>query len=177
MARFFPTLAGTGLVLISLMVGVFFLQPLRADVESLSQTLDIQQTEYDALQAEIASFIQRETLLPQAESERQKLLAAAPVGLNQDQLIEDLYAIASQVGISLNSISFSLQQGEVNAANTILMSGNFTGQYDDLQTLLKALESNERLFKLESIGVQLGEVTEEGYTMTFTLSLEAYYQD
>lgn len=176
-ARSSSHFVGTGFVLIALMVGVFFLQPLRDEVKILGETLSANQVEYDALQAEIASFVQRESALPQAESEREKLLASVPEGLNQDRIIENLDRIAGTVGISLNSISFSLQNSEADEANTVMISCNFTGQYDDLETLLKALEGNERLFKMESIGVQLGEVNEEGYTMTFSLSLEAYYQE
>jgi len=41
---------------------------------------------------------------------------------------------------------------------------------------LQALENSPRLFKVSSVGVQLGEVTEAGYLMTFNVSLEAYYQ-
>lgn len=177
MARSSSRLTATGLVLIALLLGVLVVQPLQDEVEALSVVLTEKQTEFDALQAEIASFTELEATLPQAKSERERLLAAVPEGLNQDELVSDLDGLAQEVGIALNSISFALQPSETLGANTVGVSANFTGEYNDLQALLQALETNERLFKVESIGVQLGDVTEAGYTMTFTVALMAYYQE
>lgn len=166
-----------GLLIIALLVGLLVAKPLRTEVLALSQGLVTQQAELDVLNTEIASLLQVEAELPQAESERERILSSVPSDLNQDQLVEDLDAIAQEVGISLNSMSFSLQSSELNQASIVSISANFTGNYDDLKTLLKALETNERLLKVSSIGVQLGEITETGYTMTFTVMIEAYYQD
>lgn len=167
-------------VLVAVLLGVLVWQPLRADVQERSAELASAQTRLNQVQAQVAEFASLESSLPVAETERKKILQAVPVGLNQDQLVEDLSAIAETVGISLNSVTFSLQSSQNSASKSlhlVSMAANFNGSYSDLVSLLKAFEGNARRFKVTSIGVQLAEVTEEGQQMNFSVSLEAYYQD
>lgn len=169
-------IVSAGLVLIALLLAVFVSEPLRTEVGQLTQEVSTSEAELALLEAEIASLMDLETTLPQAESEREQLLASVPVGLNQDDLIEDFTVMAKKAGVSLNSLSFALQSSESGKAQVVSISTNLTGDYSALNSLLESLETHDRLFSVQSLGVQLGEVTESGYTMTFSLSVNAYYQ-
>ncbi|MFA5843028.1 MAG: type 4a pilus biogenesis protein PilO [Candidatus Gracilibacteria bacterium] len=171
-----PQLVTAGLLVIAVLVAALIWKPMRADVTALSADLTAQQTELATSQAELASLTGLESKIPTAEVEREKLLTLVPEGLNEDALVKQLSAIAKTVGVSLTSMSFSLQNAQTDGANTVTISANFIGYYNSLISLLQALENSSRLFKVSSVGVQLGEVTEAGYLMTFNVSLEAYYQ-
>lgn len=166
------------LLIASILVGVFFWQPMRDRVAEQSALLASQQQELTALEKQVADLVSLEADLPVSEVERERILDTVPTQLAQDDLVEDLSSVADKVGISLNSMTFSLHPAsKSDEADVVSIMANFNGNYDDLVTLLKALENNKRLFKVTSIGVQLGEVTEQGQQMIFTVALEAYYQE
>lgn len=169
-------IVSAGLVLIALLVAVFVSQPLRLKAKSLADEVALKESELALLETEMASLLEQETALPQADSERAQLLAAVPEALNQDELIERFTEMADDAGVSLNSIGFALQNSESGQAQVISISLNLVGDYTALNGLLESLETSDRLFSVQSLGVQLGEVTESGYTMTFSLSVNAYYQ-
>lgn len=171
-----PQLITAGLLMIAVLVAVFIWKPMKDEVGSLSADLITKQTELSTLQAELASLTGLEAKIPIAEVEREKLLTLVPEGLNEDALVTQLSSIAQTVGVALTSMSFSLQNAQTDGADTVAISVNFTGYYSSLIPLLQALETSPRLFKVSSVGVQLGDVTEAGYLMTFNVSLEAYYQ-
>lgn len=123
------------------------------------------------------ALLEAEARLPVAETERARLLKAVPVGLNQDQLVLDLSAMADEVGISLNSMTFSPQDNAGMEADTVSVVANFTGNYEDLVALLQAFETADRLFTLNSISVQLGEASVDNKPqMSFSVIFDAYYQ-
>lgn len=171
-----PRLITAGLLVIAILVAVLIWKPMRDEVTTLSADLIAQQTELSTLQAELASLTGLESKIPTAEVERERILTLVPEGLNEDALVKQLSSIAKTVGVSLTSMSFSLQNAQTDGADTVTISANFVGYYNSLISLLQALETSPRLFKVSSVGVQLGEVTEAGYLMTFNVSLEAYYQ-
>jgi Tfp pilus assembly protein PilO len=169
-------LIGVGLLILSLIVGVFILQPVRLNVTDLSAQLVSEQGAFDALQVELAHLQSMEANLPVAEVERTRILNAVPVGFNQDNLVSELDELADTVDVDLNAMSFSEQAGDTSA-QTVAISASFNGRYSDLLSLFDALENNPRLLKVSSIGVQLSDVNEEGeQLMNFGVTLEAYYQ-
>ena len=173
----FPTLIAAGLLILALIVGVFVWQPVRENVATLADELTAEESELVALQVELADLVALEANLPMADSERERILDSVPLDLLQDELIENLDTIANEVGVSLNSVTFALQNNQGTDSNVISIVPNFTGNYSDLISLLDALENNDRLFKVASIGVQLGDSTDDvEQQMTFSVSLEAYYQ-
>ncbi|MFA6435620.1 MAG: GspMb/PilO family protein [Candidatus Gracilibacteria bacterium] len=171
-----PQLITAGLLVIAVLVAILIWKPMRNEVTVLSADLTARQTELATLQAELASLTGLESKIPTAEVEREKLLTLVPEGLNEDAVVKQLSAIAKTVGVALTSMSFSLQNAQTDGADTLSISANFTGYYNSLIPLLRALETSPRLFNVSSVGVQLGDVTESGYLMTFNVSLEAYYQ-
>ncbi|EKD93151.1 MAG: hypothetical protein ACD_28C00224G0002 [uncultured bacterium] len=166
-----------GFLLVVILLGVFVWQPLREETTALTQTLFASQANLAQIQKQVSDLVSIEANLPVAEIERNRVLGAVPLGLRQDELIEDLDGIASKVGIDLNSITFSVQSDDTDPSSTVSIVANFMGNYSNLITLLQAFETNSRLFRATAIGVQLGDVTESGQQMTFSVSLEAYFQD
>lgn len=165
-----------GLLIVALMIAVFIGQPVQKKVGELSDKLAGEQVALDALTVEIGRLQSLEANLPVADSERMRFLKSVPVGLQQDGLVKDLDALARRTGLRLNAMNFSPQTGTVEA-EAVAVTANFTGRYGDLIALLQALETNERLLKVGSIGVQLGDRDEDGeQLMNFNVTLEAYYQ-
>ena len=79
--------------------------------------------------------------------------------------------LAEDSGFDSNVISFSLRTDQ-EYGNTLGVSMSLVGAYDDLITLLQAIESAERLMQVQSIAVQRTSTTD----ISFSLSLETYYQ-
>ena len=159
----------------ALVIALFVWQPFQEEVKTLQADLVTKEATLAQLEGEVARLQSLEANLPVAESERERILGAVPIGLNQDQLVSDLDDIAGDVGVSLNAMSFSLAtQGK---ESVVSMVANFHGEYADLITLLKALENNDRLFQVNSVSVQFSEDDEsDDQLMNFSVTLEAYYQ-
>lgn len=176
MFRFSPNLFAALLLIVSLVVGVFVWQPLREGNVVLASDRDQKVAQLQKVESEIQRLTQLEASLPVSEVERARLLESVPLTLEQERLVTDLDRVAAEAKVSLNAMNFSLQ-GERANAKVVSMVANFTGGYDALLSLLQALETNVRLFKVSSIGVQVSEAT-EGTTplMNFSVTLEAYYQ-
>jgi|GEM_PF-787616 Tfp pilus assembly protein PilO len=165
------------ILIVAVIVGAFVWQPAREQVLSLESELVDAQAGLVLLETELADLVLLDSTLPVAESERDRILEAVPNDLAQDELIRDLDDIASSVDIDLTSMTFSLQSVQGLTADVVSISASFSGLYVDLLDLLEAIETNDRLFKVNSIGVQLGDVTDDGeQLMTFSVTLEAYYQ-
>lgn len=178
MSRRSTSLFSVVLLIAAIALGVFVWQPARDRALEGAKTLETAQSELQGLEEEVATLVQLEAELPVGETERARILDAVPLSLVQEELVEDLSTIADSVGVSLNSTTFSLQSSRQQNPHVVSMVSNLNGHYDDLIRLMKALESNDRLFKITSIGVQLGELDEEGnQQMIFSVSMEAYYQD
>ncbi len=170
------TLIAGVLLILTLVVGLFVWKPARDDAKSLGTDLIEAQSSLQQLEKELADLLVLEQDLPVAESERESILESVPIGLNQDELVRNLDDIAADADVSLNSMTFSKQNVEGSTADVISVVCNLSGDYEDLGRLLESFENNDRLFKVVSIGVQLGDVTEDGQQMTFSVTLEAYYQ-
>jgi Tfp pilus assembly protein PilO len=164
------------LLIVALVVGLFVWRPASEEGKNLAADLSDSQFELSKLQQELMELEVLEEALPVNEEEREKILEMVPEGLNQDDLVRNLDDIAEKASVDLNSMTFSLQNVEGTTADVVSVSCNMAGDYEDLGRLLEEFENNDRLFKVLSIGVQLGDVTEDGQQMTFSITLEAYYQ-
>lgn len=164
------------LLILAMVLGLFVWSPTRNEVSIMQADLAETQSKLNELQENLEELQTLEETLPVNDKERAGILAAVPVGINQDDLVSDLDEIAAEANVNLNSMTFSLQKVEGATANIISIVCNLNGNYEDLGRLLEAFENNDRLFKVVSIGVQLGDVTAGGQQMVFSVSLEAYYQ-
>ncbi|HCW32785.1 MAG: hypothetical protein UT55_C0068G0011 [Candidatus Peregrinibacteria bacterium GW2011_GWE2_39_6] len=172
------TLIAAGFLILAILITALLWLPTRDNTQILKENLTTKNTELTQINTQVASLVDLEANLPVSEVERQRILAKVPIALNQDQLVKDISAIANSVGISLNSVTFALSPSEQKEqANVVNMVANFAGDYNNLIALLEAIERNNRLLKVSSIGVQLGETSDEGkQQMNFSVSLESYYQ-
>ena len=159
------------LLLLILGGGFFFIRPLneakglaQADADAKALELETLQSEYDELKAlsdEVAK----------SAAKKEALLAAVPVGPAQDDLILDLTKLTAELGYDVNAINFAMQ-ADPNLGNTISITANFVGSYDDLIGFLQKLENASRLFSVSSISVQKTSTTD----VVFNLNIKAYYQ-
>ena len=168
-------IAGVVLILV-MIIGLFVWRPASDQVKGLQADLTSSESELSNLQEQLIELEILEEALPVNEEERAKILEMVPIGLNQDDLVRNLDDIAEEANVRLNSMSFSLQNVEGATANVVSVVCNMSGSYEDLGRLLESFENNDRLFKVVSIGVQLGDVNEDGQQMTFSITIEAYYQ-
>ncbi|MFT7184342.1 MAG: type IV pilus assembly protein PilO [Oceanicoccus sp.] len=159
------------LLFVIILGSVFFVVPIRDNIEDLfaerelaTEDLLVLQTEYDNLSA-LAEEISK------SEATQDALKKAVPVGVDQDSLILELTELAEGAGFNARVMSFSLRTDQ-DFGNTLGVSLSLNGAYDDLIVLLQEIEGAERLMQVESISVQRTS-TEE---ITFSLNIEAYYQ-
>ncbi len=171
-------LIGVLLVLLSLLAYMFWAAPVADEAELIAQEVEVETARLDSLKMELSKLQEAEaTLGASSEVQRNEILKSIPIGLNQDEVIEDVIEIAASHDVELNSIGFSKGQSSREGVGVLRINAGFEGGYNDLTNFLKGLEQNLRLFVVNSISVQVKvlEVT-EFKRANFTLSIEAYYQ-
>ena len=152
---------------------VFFVNPMQTEVDSLKLQLDEKDTQVADLTAQVADLeMMREELGSSGVSE-EKLLLQVPDGLGQDQLIDDLSDLAEEAGVELHGMSFSTVEGD--QTGSVSISSSFDGDYEDLIGFLETVEDNSRKIRIRSINVQLSEEASVPHA-SFSLLMEAYYQ-
>lgn len=161
------------IVLLFLIVlgAVLFVFPMRDDIEAYK-------TQETALAAEVANYeaqLSELTALSEqvatSETTKQTLMAAVPDGYSQDELILELSSIAEDLEFTLNAVNFSDTTSE-EFGNTVEMTANFSGTYEELIAFLQKLETAERLMRVVSLNVQRTTTTD----IAFNVGIEAYYQ-
>jgi len=159
------------LLLLMLVGGVFFVLPMRDNLvvlqtqkDSVTQSLNDLQSQYDALSA-LADEVSK------SATTKDSLMKAVPQGYGEDALLLDLDSMTSASGFNLNALNFSAGTDE-NLGNTISVTANLTGSYDQLVKFLQKVESSERLMRVKSLNVQRTSTT----AIAFNLLIEAYYQ-
>jgi Tfp pilus assembly protein PilO len=168
----------SGIIIIVLILGfTFIISPLQKQIAENKESLQKIETELATKKADLDNLTTLNTELPQNDLSRKALSAKAPEGLNQSELINTLNSIATKNGITLHSINFDLQgeNQELKNVKTVNISASFTGLYSDLVKFLTGLESSNRAFLVKSINLQRNDNTTNS-SITFNLSLEAYYQ-
>lgn len=150
---------------------VLFVLPMRDDIEAYK-------TQEEAIAAEVANY---ETQLSElsalseqvatSETTKQTLMAAVPSGYSQDELILELSGIAEDLSFTLNAVNFSDQTSE-EFGNSVVMTANFSGTYEELIAFLQKVETAERLMRVVSLNVQRTSTTD----IAFNIGIEAYYQ-
>ncbi len=161
-------------LLLAVVLGVlFFINPMQAQIDDLSASLQTKETEVADLSAKIADLTAMQDELGVSGVSQEKLLLSVPEGAEQDELIKDLSGVANSAGVDLHGMSFSMIEGDVSGVITI--SASFDGDYEDLMGFLEELEGNTRKINVKSISVQLSE-EDAVAKASFSLLMEAYYQ-
>jgi hypothetical protein len=173
----------TSLIGVLLLIGgvaayAFFVRPMWNDYGSAKADITSKEDKVAELTEKIDSYRDSEkTMDLETEVQKLTLLKSVPIGVNQDEVIEDLVDIAEEHKISLRSVSFGLSDGFYESVGALRINASFEGGYGDLINFLKGIETNSRLFKVTSISVQVSQFEDlDVKKVTFSLSIDAFYQ-
>lgn len=166
------------LILAILVIYMYYIRPTSADLEQKQLEKAQAEEQLTDLQNSVDELTKLQASLPKGDGEKQLLLSQIPVSLDQDGLIKDLNRLASNRGIELKNVGFSLNGIDKEMGiGIVTMSTGFEGTYQDLINLLADMEANVRKFRVKNISVQVLEVSRDVSTdVSFTLTIEAYYQ-
>jgi len=172
-------LIGVILIFVAVLFFTFFVRPFHQAVATVQDETVLKMQELDNLKAKVADMETAEKKLG-VNSELQKLemLRSIPIGVSQDKAIEDIVQLAKDHNITLNSIGFSKGITSKSKIGILQVSSGFEGTYDDLVEFLKAIEQNKRMFRVNSISVQLTNTDMVGVKRAiFSLSMDTFYQE
>jgi len=159
------------LLLLIVLGSVFFVVPLRDNIAELRGEKETEATALAELQTEYDELNALSQEISKSEATQDALQKAVPAGVGQDDLILELVDIAENSGFEARVMSFSLRTDK-DFGNAVGVSMSLAGDYDDLIEFLQSIEGADRLMQVDSISVQLTSTS----TITFSVSLEAYYQ-
>ncbi|MEK7672644.1 MAG: type 4a pilus biogenesis protein PilO [Patescibacteria group bacterium] len=112
------------------------------------------------------------------EVARNDILKKVPSKMQQDQVITDIIDISEENGIKLASIGFSRSNSSDAKVSSLNVTASFEGNYLNLTDFLEAIEENARLFKVNSISVQINKLDLSDVERAFfTLNIETFYQN
>lgn len=177
-SRLMP-LIGVILIFVAMILFIFFVRPFHQAVAKVDDEMVLKTQELDNLKVKVADMEAAEKKLG-VNSELQKLemLRSIPIGVSQDKAIEDIVQLVKDNNITLNSIGFSKGSVSKEKIGVLQVSAGFEGTYDDLLVFLKALEQNKRMFRVNSISVQLMNTEAVGLKRAvFSLSMGTFYQE
>lgn len=172
------TLIGVFLVLLSIATYVFFVSGLANGVDEKRAEIEDKTVKIAQMKKQVEDLkVAEEKWNVSTEVQRAEVLKSIPVDLNQDQVIEDLVKIAKSNDIELNSVSFGKGAEGKDGIGSLRINSSFEGNYADLVNFLEAIEQNGRLFKVNTINVQVNTFEVSSFErISFALNLEAYYQ-
>jgi len=170
---------GAVLVVLGVVVFTFGARPVAEEVNQIQADISSKEVSIVELTDKIQKYTDaEESLQISTEVQRQQSLSAIPIGMQQDEVIENIINITREHDIELKSLSFGKGSAEAEGIHTLRVNSSFEGNYADLISFLEALETNERLVKVDSINVQINKVTISDLTRAiFSLSMEVYYQN
>lgn len=167
------------LLLVFAVVGyVVFLRPLSTQIDIVKTDLVTKTGQVDVLKLQIDEFEKSEKELElSTEVQRLEILKAVPTELDQDGVIRDIVEIAETYDIELKSISFGKGGTKHDGVGALRISASFEGNYTDLTDFLEGLEQNARLFKVDSISVQINKLDiTDIERANFALTIESFFQ-
>jgi len=172
-------LIGVGLIFVAVVLFVFFVRPFNQAVAKVDAETTLKTQELDKLKAKVADMeAAQKKLGVNSELQKLEMLRSIPIGVSQDKAIEDIVQLVKDNNITLNSIGFSKGITSKDKIGVLQVSAGFEGTYEDLITFLKALEQNKRMFRVNSISVQLMNTEMAGLKRAvFSLSMDTFYQE
>lgn len=173
------SLIGVFLIVLSLSVYILFVRPMSEVVATVEGDVFTKSEEISKLSEEIKNYKEYEEKLDlSTEVNKQEVFKAVPIEMNQDEVIEDVINIADTYDITLNSISFSKGGSEQEGVNSLMINASFIGNYNDLVDFLEGIEQNPRVFRVNSISVQISKLDISNLERaSFSLAIETFYQN
>ncbi len=170
---------GVLLILVSVAAYVFYSQGLSAEVDTFKTDLSSKNLQIEEMKTQVESYQAAESELDvSTEVQRQESLKAIPVEMAQDEVIRDLVEVTDVYDIGLRSLSFGKGGASEDGVKSLKINSSFEGNYGDLISFLRGIEQNQRIFRVNSISVQLNELNVlDLKRVTFSLSMEAFYQE
>jgi Tfp pilus assembly protein PilO len=188
-------------LLLLVVAAIAFFELVQPEYATLMVLKGKEASEQQFLANEQKLVTQAQSLLSSYQSQSpsaQAVNLAMPIGQNSAQAIAQLYGLATNSGLVIQSIGVSLQSAPQNSASTAASSasslvtpkGSITfqvvssGSYESLKTFLQGLESNVRIFDVTGISIRpMTSVTTSGVSQVsvqdfynYTITAVAYYQ-
>jgi Tfp pilus assembly protein PilO len=172
-------LIGAFMILVSVAVFVFLVKPIGNKVDELQVSVIGKTQELNAMKERIKVMENSKTEYGLTnELQKMEVENSVPVGVRQDGAITDLVNLAKDNNIDLTSIGFGKGGTDKEKIGSLQISAGFDGTYEDLIAFLKDLEQNRRMFKVNSISVQLVDTDVIGFKRAiFSLAMETFYQE
>ncbi len=165
-------------IIIAVVFYAFFARDLAANRDAIAVDLDKKNAELEVFQnEEVAIADAQEELQLTGTVEQFTSLAAVPAGLNQDDVIRGVVEVAENYDILLNAVNFARSNSNLPGVGVLKINASFEGNYSDLIDFLSGLEQSERLFKVNSINVQIADTSISGLSRAnFSLAIDTFYQ-
>jgi Tfp pilus assembly protein PilO len=170
-------IAGAVMILIALVLYAFLARPFSADLSHVQADISSKSEEIETMQERIALFSKTAEENELTDIKKLEINTKIPVGMNQDEVLTDLYDVAKDNDIELNSVSFGKGVSGKEGIGSLRVNASFEGNYQDLIRFLTGIEENSRYFKVSSINVQISALDITSIKRaTFSLSFDTYYQ-
>jgi len=172
-------LIGVLMVLVAVALFVFLAKPISNDVSAMKVELVDKAGQVEELSSRIDKLNAAEEALDlSTEVQKRQAQRSIPKEMLQNEVIEDVIAIAESSDVNLNSLSFGRGGSEKEGVNSLRVNASFAGNYNDLTGFLRKIETNGRFLRVNSISVQINTVPVSGLRLVnFTLSMEAFFQN
>jgi Tfp pilus assembly protein PilO len=172
------SLIGVLLIVVAIAGYTFLIRPMSAQLSTLKTDVTTKNSTLEGMKTQLEALNKSEQDLElTSEVKRQESLKAVPIGMNEDLVIKDVIQIAKQNNINLRSIGFSKGSGPKEKIGSLRISSTFEGNYQDLTGFLQGLEQNGRIFKVDSVNVQVNKLEiSDVERASFSLSIDTYFQ-
>ena len=172
------SLVGVLLILVSVGVYVFWISPMKANLAVTKTDISSQEALKGILQEKIDFMEKAKSELGlDSEVKRSETLKAIPTEMLQDEVIRDLIKILDKHDVELNSIGFGNSGSEFENIGVLRVTASFDGSYSDLEDFLRSVETNPRIFQVETISVQVDDLATGFKRVGFSLSINVFYQN
>ncbi len=168
------------LLIVFVLAGYFFyVGPMWDEVSALSATKDQKVQEKDTLNTRLENYQKLEKeLAAVSEVKEAQGLNAIPQDLDQHLLINNLVEKAEKHKMTVGSLSFGGGSGTEFGVQADSVTMSLQGDYQRLVDFLKSVENElQRKVIVKTINVQLGERLGSFQDISFTLSMEVYFQN
>lgn len=171
-------IVGVFFILICIGGYLFYSKPISGEVSVLNDALSAKKTEIEEIKQKLSEFDTAEKELGiSTDVERFESLKAIPSEMNQDEVIKDFIEITGTYDIGLKSLSFGKGTSSYEGINSLRINASFEGNYSDLVSFLEGVEQNSRIFKIDTISVQINELDiMDMKRANFSLAIQAFYQ-
>lgn len=172
------SLIGVLLIVAALAGYTFLIRPISDQLSTLQAEVTTKNSTLGGLKTQLETLNKSEQELELTSAvKREESLMAVPVGMNEDLVIKDIIQIAKQNNITLHSIGFSKGSGPKEKIGSLRISSTFEGNYQDLTGFLQGLEQNGRIFRVDSVNVQVNKLEiSDVERASFSLSIDTYFQ-